>query len=128
MCIPQSLCPTLCADPTLNIDNLRLVMVSVKKWYLLGMYGGGLNVPVAVRDDLESSHVYKTEEEKKEALLLYYLLNSPKASWQHVVGALHYMEEVTALKAAKTFLKYTRGQFLIILQYMCMYTYIENCV
>ena len=115
MCVfPQSLCPTLCADPTLNIDNLRLVMVSVKNWYLLGMYGGVLNVPVAVFDDIRSSHVYKTEEEKKEALLLHYLLNSPKASWQHIVGALHYWEEVTALKAAKAFLKYTRGQFLII--------------
>ena len=127
MCVfPQSLCPTLCADPTLNIDNLRLVMVSVKDWFWLGYHSGGLDLPTAVCDDIESSHVYKTEEEKKEALLLYYLLNSPKASWQHVVGALHYREEMTALKAAKTFLKYTRGQFLIILQYM--YIYIENCV
>ena len=127
MCVfPQSLCPTLCADPTLNIDNLRLVMVSVKDWYHLGWYIGGLDLPGAVCDDIRSSHVYKTEEEKKEALLLYYLLNSPKASWQYVVGALHYMEEVTALKAAKAFLKYTRGQLLIILQYM--YMYIENCL
>ena len=116
MCVfPQSLCSTLCADPTLNIDNLRLVMVSVKDWYHLGMLHGGLNIPLAVCGNIQSSHVYKTEEEKKEALLLYYLLNSPKASWQHVVGALHYWEEVTALKAAKAFLKYTHGQFLIIL-------------
>ena len=111
MCVfPQSLCPTLCADPTLNIDNLQLVMASVKDWYgRLGWDTGGLDIPVAVCDDIQSSHVYKTEEEKKEALLLYYLLNSPKASWHHVVGALHYKEEVTALRAAKAFLKYTRG-------------------
>ena len=127
MCVvPQSLCPTLCADPTLNIDNLLLVMVSVKDWYYLGVYAGGLDVPIAVCLDIQSSHVYKTEEEKKEALLLYFLRNSPKASWQYVVGALHYREEVTALKAAKAFLKYTRGQFLIILQWI--YMYIENCV
>ena len=91
-------------------------MVSVKDWYYLWGLPGGLYLPSAVCNDIRSSHVYKTAEEKKEALLLYFLRYSPKASWQHVVGALHYREEVTALKAAKAFLKYTRGQFLIILQ------------
>ena len=113
MCVfPQSLCPTLCADPTLNINNLRLVMVSVKEWYYLGVLASGLYLPVAVCDDIRSSNVHKTEEEKKEALLLYYLRYSPKVSWQHVVGALHFREEVTALKAARAFLNYTCGQFL----------------
>ena len=116
MCVfPQSSCPTFCADPTLNINNLRLVMVSVKDWYLLGRFIGGLDLPSAVCDDIQSSHVYKTEEEKKEALLLYFLRYSPNASWQYIVGALHFLEEVIALKAAKAFLKYTRGQFPIIL-------------
>ena len=113
MCVcPQSLCPTVCADPTLNIENLRLVMQSVEDWYGLGSATGGLYVPIPVCNNIRSSYVYKTDEEKKEALLLYYLRYVPNASWQHVVGALHHKEEAATLKVAKSFLKCTPGQFL----------------
>ena len=65
--------PTPCADPTLNIKNLCQVMASVMEWYDLGNYGGGLNVPTAVREAIRDNPAYKTVEEKREALLLYYL-------------------------------------------------------
>ena len=99
--------PTPCADPTLNIKNLCQVIASVMEWHDLGRYAGGLSVPKPVRDAIRDNPAYKTVEEKGEALLLYYLHTVPLASWQHVVGALHYNEEVTALKAAEVFLKYT---------------------
>ena len=98
--------PTPCADPTLNIKNLCQVMASVMEWYDLG-YTGGLDVPPAVCDAIRNNPAYKTVEEKREALLLYYLHTVPVASWQHVAGALHYREEATALQAAEVFLKYT---------------------
>ena len=109
-----TICPTPCADPTLTINNLRLVMASVKNWYDLGGYFGGLGVPTAVRDEIGYSTAYQTEEEKKEALLLYYLRTMPMASWQSVAGALHYREDVTALQAVKAFLKYTPAGQLIL--------------
>ena len=56
-----------------------------------------------------SNTAYKTEEEKKEALFLYYLNNVPRASWQNVAGALHKMEEMTALKALNVFLQSTQA-------------------
>ena len=62
-----------------------------------------MHVPNRVREMINDA--YETEEEKKEALLLYYLRNVPSASWQNVAGALHYMEEVTALEAVNVFLK-----------------------
>ena len=105
VCIPICLPP--CADPTLTINNLRLVTASVKKWYDLGLYDGGLRVPVAVCDDIRGNTAYKTEEEKKEALLLYYLHTMPMASWPSVAGALHYWEEKTASQAVKIFLTNT---------------------
>ena len=105
VCIP--ICPPLCADPTLTINNLRLVTASVENWYDLGHYSGGLNVPVAVRDDISGNTAYKTEEEKKEALLLYYLHTMPMASWPSVAGALHYREEKTASQVVKIFLERT---------------------
>ena len=118
-----SICPTPCADPTLTINNLRLVMASVKDWFGLGLgrYHGGLNVPAAVCDEIKYSTAYQTEEEKKEALLLYYLDTMPMASWQNVAGALHYQEEETALQAVKVFLKLTlAGQLILQGTYISM--------
>ena len=117
-----SICPTPCADPTLTINNLRLVMASVKNWYDLGgLYAGGLCVPNAVCDEIRYSTAYQTEEEKKEALLLYYLDTMPMASWQNVAGALHYLKEETALQAVKAFLKLTlAGQLILQGTYISM--------
>ena len=103
VCIP--ICPPPCADPSLTINNLRLVTASVKNWYDLGQYRGGLGVPHAVCGEIRNNTNYQTEEEKKEALLLYYLHNVPMASWPSVAGALHYNEEKTALQVVKAFLK-----------------------
>ena len=104
VCIP--ICPPPCADPTLTINNLCQVTASVKNWYDLGQYEGGLNVPDAVCDDIRDNTAYKTEKEKKEALLLYYLRTMPMASWPSVAGALHCREEKTALLAVKIFLEH----------------------
>ena len=116
-----SICPTPCADPTLTINNLRLVMASVKNWYGLGPYQGGLGVPAAVCNEIRASTAYQTEEEKKEALLLYYLHIMPMTSWQNVAGALHMREEVTALQAVKALLKFSpAGQLILQGTYISM--------
>ena len=116
-----TICPTPCADPTLTINNLRLVMASVKNWYGLGWYIGGLCVPDAVCDEIRTSTAYQTEKEKKEALLLYYLDTMPMASWQNVAGALHHQEEETALQAVKVFLNLTiAGQLILQGTYISM--------
>ena len=64
-------------------------------------------------DKIKSNTAYKTEKEKKKALLLYYLRTVAKASWQNVAGVLHRMEEVTALKAVNVFLQSTPAGELI---------------
>ena len=106
--------PTPCADPTLNIENLCLVMIFVMMWYELGFRIGGLDVPSATCIAIRDNPAYQTDEEKIKALLLYYLHTIPMASWQHVAGALYYREEIKALQAAEDFLKYTpAGQWLL---------------
>ena len=92
---------SLSTDLTLTYNNLRLVMISVVNWYELGDYNYGLGVPYAVLDEIKNNTAYKTEEDKKEALLRYFLKNVPMASWQKVAGALYRMEEKTALKVVK---------------------------
>ena len=79
-------------------------MASVANWYGLGLC---TDVPLAVCDDIRTSTVYQKAEEKKEALLLYYLHTVPMASWPSVAGALYNMKENTALQAIKVFLKRT---------------------
>ena len=76
-------------------------MISVVDWYKLGYYISGLGVPPAVLDEIENNTAYKTEEDKKEALLRYFLKNVPMASWEKVAGALYRMKEKTALEAVK---------------------------
>ena len=102
MWVVNVLCPP-CADPTLTIDNLRLVLASVEDWYPLGRNSGGMGVPEVVRNEIRTA--YMTEEEKKEALLLYYLQNVPMASWPHVAAALHRRKEDAASMVVKDFLK-----------------------
>jgi hypothetical protein len=98
------------AEPSLSIDNLRQVTASVRDWYSLGNYVYGLGVPPAVLDEIRDSPAYRTEEEKREALLLYFLRYVPMASWARLAGALHYREEKTALQAVQVFLTAPRGQ------------------
>ena len=110
-----TVCPTPCADPTLTCNNLLQALASVHDWFSLGhgLYvsiGIGLGVPLSVCDEIRFSADYQTEEEKKKAMLLYYLHTVPQPSWQTVAGALYGMEEVTALEAVKVFLKHTPGQ------------------
>ena len=103
------MCASPCVDPTLNINNLCLVAASVENWYDLGYYNGGLDIPTSVLDEIRGSTIYKTKEEKKEALLLYYLRYIPIASWSCFAGALHYREEKTALQVVKNFLDTPAG-------------------
>ena len=72
---------------------------------------------------IKSNTAYKTEEEKKEALLLYYLHTAARASWQNVAGVLHRMEEVTALEAVNVFLQSTPAGELIFqgTEIICMF-------
>ena len=91
--------PSLSTDLTFTYNNLRLVMISVVNWYKLGGYDSGLGVPRAVLNEIKNNTAYKTEEDKKEALLQYFLKNVPMASWQKVAGALYRMKEKTALEA-----------------------------
>ena len=108
-------CHSLPADPTLTINNLRLVFTSsVQNWYGLGDYVSGLGVPDPVLDEISDNPAILTEEDKMAAMLQYFLNNVPMASWQKVAGALYYVKEETALQAAKKFLTVSRGQSAVL--------------
>ena len=105
-------CHSLPADPTLTINNLRLVTSSVQDWYGLGHYDHGLGVPLL--HEIRDNPAILTEEDKMTAMLQYFLNNVPMASWQKVAGALYWMKEEKALQAAKKFLTVSRGQSAVL--------------
>ena len=98
------------SDGTLTTSNVCRALASVKDWYSLGYYTGGLGISPTVHDDIRDNRPNKTEEEKKTEMLVYYLHTVPQASWQTIAGALYKREEVTALEAVKRFLHHTPGQ------------------
>ena len=104
-CCIAILCPSLCADSTLTINNLRTVTSSVRDLYRLGDYFYGLGVPgLEIRDNPAM-----TEEDKRTEVLLYFLRNVPMASWERVAGALYRWKEERALQAVKKFLTVSTG-------------------
>ena len=108
-CCIAILCPSLCADSTLTINNLRTVTSSVRDLYDLGDYLSGLGVPRPVLNEISANPPMTTEEDKKTEVLLYFLRNVPMASWERVAGALYYMKEERALQAVKKFLTVSTG-------------------
>ena len=107
-------CHSLPADPTLTINNLRLVTSSVQDWWRLGEYSSGLGVPWSVLKQISDNPAILTEEDKMTAMLQYFLNNVPMASWQKVAGALYWRKEEKALQAAKKFLTVSRGQSAVL--------------
>ena len=108
-CCIAILCPSLCADSTLTINNLRTATSSVRDWYRLGEYYNGLGVPPVVRDEIITNPAM-TEEDKRTEVLLYFLRNVPMASWEMVAGVLYHMKEERALQAVKKFLTVSTGK------------------
>ena len=107
-CCIAILCPSLCADSTLTINNLRTVTSSVRDWYGLGHYTYGLGVPGLVLNEIRGNPAM-TEEDKRTEVLLYFLRNVPMVSWERVAGALYWMKEERAIQAVKKFLTVSTG-------------------
>ena len=107
-CCIAILCPSLCADSTLTINNLCTVTSSVRDLYGLGNYLYGLGVPPHVLSEIRANPAM-TEEDKKTEVLLYFLRNVPMASWERVAGVLYWRKEERALQAVKKFLTVSTG-------------------
>ena len=107
-CCIAILCPSLCADSTLTINNLRTVTSSVRDLYGLGDYHFGLGVPRPVLREIRDNPAM-TEEDKITKVLLYFFRNVPMASWEKIAGALYRRKEERALQAVEKFLTVSTG-------------------
>ncbi len=84
------------SDPTLTEEKVNRVMGEVGDWRWVG---DSLGVPNSRRNQIKDTH--STEEEKKCALVRYYLRTVHDASWERLAGVLYYHQEDSALAVMK---------------------------
>ena len=73
-----------------------LKSVAAKQWDDLAF---ALRVPVSKRDQITKQ--FRTPEQKREALVKYWLQVVPNASWELLAGALYFWENSKAVEATK---------------------------
>ena len=95
------------AEPTLTYENVLEVLQSVpaKKWDDLAF---ALQIPISKRDQIEKQ--FRTPEQRREALVTYWLQVGPNASWEMLAGALYFWEKYAkAVEATKDYLPEFKG-------------------
>ena len=77
---------------------------------VLGGLCNCLGVRVSVYDQIMANSSYSTEEERREALIVYFLNTIPLASWATLARELYKREERHSLEAVRKYLHHTTGQ------------------
>ena len=67
-----------------------------------------LGVPYSVYFQIKDNPSYSIEEERREAMILYFLNNIPLASWATLAGRLYSEEQI---EAVRKYLHHTTGQY-----------------
>ena len=82
-----------------------LQSVPAKKWDDLAF---ALQIPISKRDQIEKQ--FRTPEQRREALVTYWLQVGPNASWEMLAGALYFWEKnIKAVEATKDYLPEFKG-------------------
>lgn len=79
--------PICFSDDTLTNINLFSSLDGVTDWYSLGVW---LRVPDSKQNEIKTTH--KTEVQRLESLVMYYLNHHPAPSWREVAHALYRMD------------------------------------
>ena len=106
--ISQFLPQSYVTEPTLTCENILEVLKSVapKNWDDLAF---ALRVPVSKRDQITQQ--FRTPEQKREALVTYWLQVVPDACWEMLAGALYFWKYDKAVEATKEFVPEFKGNF-----------------
>ena len=93
---------SLSQDPTLTVGNVTRAVEKVTVDKRRQMWG---NVVLSRRivEEIYSSH--SSEEEKLRSCIDTYITYNSDSSWEHLVQALYYSDEMAAAKEAKVFLQ-----------------------
>ena len=95
-------------DASLTSHNI-LTTTSTVDLGLGGLYAC-LGLPGSVYIQIRDNSSYSTEEEKREAMIAYFLNTIPLASWATLAGGLYREEKNVSLEAVRKYLHHTTGQ------------------
>ena len=98
------------ADPTLTTENLMEVVRGIEgRWKDLGSNLCSGRIPRGVRrSEMEKiRHLYQSDHQKMEAIIMHYVRYYPSRSWKDVSSALEEMNLPQLAEAVNT--KYVRG-------------------
>ena len=111
--IPVSFLPP---DTSLTPHLLLPAMSTVRDfWGGIGLLGviGILGVPTSVRNQIRQDPSYSSEDERRMAVLQYFLQTLPGVSWGMIAGVLWFLEEHTALETVRPYLPHKPGDYTI---------------
>ena len=77
----------------------------------LDVLNGSLGVPDSVYYQIKDNPSYPIEEERREAMIAYFLNNVPLASWAALAGGLYGKVQSVSLEAVRKYLHRTTGQY-----------------
>ena len=114
MCSNVDVCSSclLPPDTSLTLDTLLHAVSTVTNFSItesrLLPY---LGVPSSVWNEIRANPSYSSEADKRKAVLQYSLQTLPGMSWGKIAGALWKLEEKTALKTVKQYLRH-KGDYI----------------
>ena len=103
-CLISSPVPLPSPDSTLILTNVTRVLESV--WDMENL-GAVLNVPLRVQGKIGRD--YATPEQRKNAMVEYWLQSVPNASWSVLAGRFYLLEKTAALEAVKQYIQSPTG-------------------
>ena len=110
LCIHMYVNVTLLFIAGLTVDNVRKALHGILSWYEVGRM---LYIPRSKLSEIEGE--YRSDEEREVAVIRYWILRDPFASWRRIIWRLewngrhghaitlyHYSEELTGMLRALT--------------------------
>ena len=107
-------------DSTLTIQNVTRARTGMV--YSRG-FSSNLGVPGPILDDIQLR--YSTDDQRKLAVVEYYLHYAPGASWSHLAGELYYREQEGALQHIQRYLQRPAGMSSLLIKCTCTHVLIQ---
>ena len=97
----------------MTVDNVTQILNKIPgdKWEkVMGVYGGGLDIPKPLLREIQRR--YSTDTEKNHACADYYVNCHPEAEWEHLTARLYLKKEFALARETKLFMSTGKNTIL----------------
>ena len=89
----------------MTVDNVTQILNKIpgdKREEVIGAYGGGLDIPGPLLEEIQRR--YSTDTEKNHACADYYVNCHPETEWKDLTVDLYYRKEFALARESKSFM------------------------